>query len=304
MPERTLEQLKKGRAAAVARREPWLSSWRDAYRYTLPQRDIMDAPRPGQVKGNLVFDSTAVNSIAQGANRMQAAMMPPFQDLIIVEAGGAVPKEIKQQVDEKLSEAGEKFHGNLHRSNFAVAINEWLLDLFIGTATMLFLEGPDDDPFRFVPVAMPTVALEEGPWGSIGAHYRDHKVPLPVFREQWPEAKVPDGWMNKAKEDPAVEVPFHEVTYPDYREATWYYTLWSEEEDQILIDPHRAYDVHSPWLTARWTKAANEVYGRGPVLYALADIRTTNRVIELLLQNASLTVGGAYTVTHDGVVNP
>jgi hypothetical protein len=59
-----------------------------------------------------------------------------------------------------------------------------------------------------------------------------------------------------------------------------------------------------PFVIARYMKASNERYGRGPLLYALPDIKTLNRVVELTLKNASLSIGGVFTAVDDGVLNP
>jgi len=60
----------------------------------------------------------------------------------------------------------------------------------------------------------------------------------------------------------------------------------------------------SPWVISRYMKVAGEVYGRGPLLTALPDIKTLNKTLELLLKNASLAVAGVYTAADDGVLNP
>ena len=51
-------------------------------------------------------------------------------------------------------------------------------------------------------------------------------------------------------------------------------------------------------------KASGEVYGRGPVFNAMAAIKTCNLTIELILQNAQMSVSGVYTYEDDGVINP
>jgi len=51
-------------------------------------------------------------------------------------------------------------------------------------------------------------------------------------------------------------------------------------------------------------KASQERYGRGPVLTALPDIRSLNKVKELILKSSSLSIGGVYTASDDGVLNP
>jgi hypothetical protein len=49
---------------------------------------------------------------------------------------------------------------------------------------------------------------------------------------------------------------------------------------------------------------AGEIYGRGPLITALPDIKTLNKVKELVLKNASLAISGVYTAADDGVLNP
>jgi hypothetical protein len=51
-------------------------------------------------------------------------------------------------------------------------------------------------------------------------------------------------------------------------------------------------------------KVAGEIYGRGPLITALPDIKTLNKVLELVLKNASLAIAGVYTAADDGVLNP
>ena len=102
----------------------WESTWRDAYRYAMPQRDIMDQPKPGQPKGDLVYDSTAVWAFQRLANRMQSDLFPPYQDIVALKAGPAVPQEQKQAANAELEKIAEAFHSALHKSNFDTAIGE------------------------------------------------------------------------------------------------------------------------------------------------------------------------------------
>ena len=44
--------------------------------------------------------------------------------------------------------------------------------------------------------------------------------------------------------------------------------------------------------------------GRGPVLNVLADIKTANKVVELILRNAAFAIKGVWQGEDDGVLNP
>ena len=50
--------------------------------------------------------------------------------------------------------------------------------------------------------------------------------------------------------------------------------------------------------------APGEIYGRGLVYMRFPDIKTLNKVIELNLKNASISIGGVFTAVDDGVFNP
>jgi hypothetical protein len=60
----------------------------------------------------------------------------------------------------------------------------------------------------------------------------------------------------------------------------------------------------SPFINFRWLKAPGEIYGRSPVMKTLPDIKTANKVVELVLKNASIAVTGIWQADDDGVLNP
>ena len=270
----------------------------------MPQRDIMDNPLPGQPKGALVMDSTAINSTVAFVNRIQEALFPPFADFIVLEPGPALEADVEEQARKLLGEIAKKYHALHHRSNFKLAINEMLYDLAVGTGILMFLEGPDDNPFRFVSVALPVVALEPAAWGGVGGIYRQHKLTLAAIKEQWPDLIIPPEWESKTKDNPGEEFTLFDATYRDEEGGIQYYDVWREENDEHMLPEPWIFEGIGPWITPRWVRAANEVYGRGPLLLALPDIRTINRTKELILKNASLTVAPIYTGTNDGVFNP
>jgi hypothetical protein len=76
--------------------------------------------------------------------------------------------------------------------------------------------------------------------------------------------------------------------------------IWPEGKSQIVQRKMSS----SPWIVARYMKVAGEVYGRGPLVTAIPDIKTLNKTLELLLKNASLSIAGVYTAADDGVLNP
>ena len=46
-----------------------------------------------------------------------------------------------------------------------------------------------------------------------------------------------------------------------------------------------------------------QVYGRSPVMKALPDIKTANKVVELILKNTTIAVASIWQADDDGVLN-
>ena len=298
-----VKQIKKRYKKAETHKDQWRSIYEEAYEYALPMRNLYDGYYegnvPGQNKMKRVFDSTAIHSTARFANRIQSSLFPPQRPWCRLQPGQEIPEENKIPVQQALDFYTEKMFGIMAQSGFDLAMGEFLLDLAVGTAVMLIQPGDEITPIRYTAVPAYLVCFEEGPNGTVDTVYRKLKRPFNVIQREWPDANIPDHIVKKYEEDPTQPLDMIEATYTIDNRI--YYCLVTAEEDFKLV--HR--DLKSfPWVISRYMKASNERYGRGPVLYALPDIKTLNKVVELTLKNASISIGGVFTAVDDGVLNP
>jgi len=118
---------------------------------------------------------------------------------------------------------------------------------------------------------------------------------------QWADAKIPDEMKRRIEHKPTDDVELLEATIYDHGRGDYCYHVIDKVSKQEIV--YRRRDS-SPWVISRYMKVAGEIYGRGPLVTALPDIKTLNKTIELLLKNASLAVAGVYTAADDGVLNP
>ena len=116
-----------------------------------------------------------------------------------------------------------------------------------------------------------------------------------------PDAKLNSTLNDMVRDNPIGEVELLESTIKDLETGVYHYQLCFVKEKYELL--HRELKS-SPWVISRYMKAAGEVHGRGPLTVAIPDIKTLNKVKELLLKNASLGIAGVYTAADDGVLNP
>lgn len=301
-------------AAAKQKKEPWRDMLSDAYEYAIPQRNIFfggDTANPGatagQKKVDRVFDSTAVTSVINGANRIQYELMQPFTRWMKLEAGPMVPEDKKEEIDAILELVTNQFFAVLQASNFDMANSEALLDWMIGTACMLVLEGDAATPVNCVSAPAAQIYLEEGPWGSVCGVYREYNLEAYNVLGQWTDIKaadLPQTFKELLKDDKTADtkVKIVEATYKQKGGDKWCYDVILPDYDKARILEREYQD--NPWIVARYIKVPGEVYGRGPVIQALPDIKTINKLTELVLKNAALHISGIYTGVDDGVLNP
>lgn len=322
MAQLTPAQLAVRAKQADANKQNWVSMLRDAYEFALPMRNLYEVTQPGSEKMDRVFDSTAINSTQKFASRIQAGIFPPFQKWQTFEAGPETPDAIKPRVNAKLQDIRNKFFSVIHNSNFDTNASEFCMDLASGTGVMLVLEGDDADPVRFTAVPNAQVSMDEGPMGSVDGVFRTHTMPTRNVDLTWRDVK-PEGLtalMDMLKGDPNGNVTLLEASYFDKDIAKYRYEVLMKgpaASPQVGVDaqPPNMADKKSirivereifenPWIITRWIKVAGEVMGRGPLLFALPDIRTVNKVKEMILQRASFDVAGMWEAVDDGVMNP
>ena len=301
------EEIIKRKNKAEARKEEWRTIYEECYEFALPQRNLYDGyyegKTPGQNKMGRVFDATAVNSTQRFANRIQSALFPPYRSWCELTPGNQIPDERKPEIREALEVYTNQMFDVIRQTNFDLAMSEFLLDLCVGTAVMLIQPGDEDAPVRFVPVPQYLVSLEEGPHGTVDNVYRKMRIRAEAIQRQWPDANISERLQRVIDDKPDEEIELTEATVYNISEEIYcYHLIWSKEEmAEELV--YRTMEI-SPWIVARFMKVPGEVYGRGPLVTALPDIKTLNKVKELVLKNASIAVSGVYTAADDGVLNP
>lgn len=321
----SVENLGIRAAAADQIKQNWVPMLRDAYEFALPMRNQYEVTQPGSEKMDRVFDSTAINSTQKFATRIQAGIVPPFQKWQTFDPGPDVPENIRPAVIAKLQLICKQFFALIHNSNFDTSASEFFMDLASGTGIMLCLEGDDANPVQFTAVPNAQVSMDEGPMGSIDGVFRSHSVHLRNIEATWSDinkegkAKVAE----MEKENPNAKANILEATYFDREIKKWRYEVLikgftadvavgnngnnSTTGEKMSTGTMRIVErqmKENPWIITRWIKVAGEVFGRGPLLFALPDIRTANKVKEMILQRASFDVAGMWAAVDDGVMNP
>ncbi|KJE34383.1 head-to-tail joining protein [Thalassospira sp. HJ] len=293
---------------AMERRRNWLSHWQDCYEFALPQRNAAASHQTsGGKRLDRVFDATASDAVEQLAASLMAEITPPAGGWFELEAGGNVANADRQVLTEQLGRAVRILQGHFDRSNFAVEMHQAFLDLVTAGTACLRLEKADlhsPSALRFTAVPLRDLAFEERSDGKMDAVFRKLALTRDEIAATWPVAKgLADDGDDK---DAPKRITVIEAVLPAANGKTGYeLCVFREDGDATTNDLiyRDRFDV-SPYIAFRWMKAPGEIYGRSPVMKALPDIKTANKVVELVLKNASIAVTGIWQADDDGVLNP
>jgi len=282
----------------------------EAYDYAAPQRETFTEHAPGQKKNTDIFDNTAITGLQTFANRMQKAVVPAWQQWDKLVPGSAIPEEQyealvefegqQMTVVEALERITDTVFEYIHRSNFSSRIYEAFIDFGISTGTITCEYDVTNDELIFNAVPLSQLYLSPGPNGKISDHWREHSVEGENILAMWPEADLDEETSKKIKEKPQEKHQIIEGCI--YAENEYHYVVLMAKKKRIIFTQNNG--ETSPFISFRGMVVPGEVYGRGPVMQVLTDIKTLNVVKEFELTAAALAASGAWTGRNDGVFNP
>lgn len=272
------EQLQTMYRRALDLRSPWLNRWDSARRYTVPSTDEDTAT---------LFDATAADAADALAASMYTLLTPPESLwLSLVPESDASPNA---------EVATLALRANLNDSNFYTTIHQCYMDLVIlGTACLFMSETPigSDSAFSFTAIPMSDIAILPG------AVFHTTSMALSDVMIRYPNWTPSANVRNMAKSDINAQVRLVQALIGT--EFTAWLDVGGDIENNIV---ETGIFETNPYLIFRWSTVSGEIYGRGPVLRALPDIKTANKVVELVLKNATIAVSGIWQADDDGVIN-
>lgn len=275
----------------------------ETYDFTAPQRETFRFYSPGQEKNRHVFDSTAVLGMQQFASRIKGSSLPSWKQWIQLQAGSDVPEKEVININKALEEGTEMFFNALNHSNFDTEIAQSLIDMGVGTGAIIIDEGAfnSGDLFKFTNVPLAELYPEKPADGRIRSAWRKQKIAVGKITQVWPDAELPSQLEKKIKKDPEAEEEILNGQLFNPKDGKYYNVIIHQATNSMLFDQSFG---SQRFIVFRWHVVPGEVYGRGPAMQALPDIRTLNKIVEFGLQSLALAVGGVFTGINDGIFNP
>jgi len=318
------ETLKKRFDESAKRKTNWEVIYKDTLQYVAPEREGFSQKSDGATNKRdplNICDSTAITALNKFVSNLQSSLVPPMKKWTRLIPGESIPPEMLDQVKITLDLVSNIMFSSLQNSNFDTQIAEAFTDLAVGTGAILCLKGDDErTPLRFVTVPLNELYLEEGPYGKIDTVFRKHKLEVRNVKATWEDAKIPDALQKIIESEPSKQEYFIECTYPskiwikrteqdpqtlkttmkEVEVDGYIYKVLYENTKDVIVEREQE---SSPWIVFRWSVAPGEIYGRGPAMFALPDIKSLNKTKELILKRASIDAAGMWTAEEDGGMN-
>lgn len=289
------------RAKAKNRRKQTQSLYQEAYQYAIPNRDMYTEYSLGAKKNVQIYDSTAVISTRKFVDKVHTTITPPEMEFLSFVAGDEIPKQLHQQVNVALNAATETFFKLLGRTNFHSEANSMYYDLAVAQGALLVQFYDEKVPATFTAVPSALIFTEKAEDGLLKNVFRDFNIPVSHLQDHWPEVRLSYDLMKMLRDTPLCEVKIAEMSVYNPKTDLFEYRVFHDADQHELFNDTES---TSPWIMPRWSVVPGEHDGRGPLLDAMPDIKTLNKAVEMVLQNAAISIAGVYTAADDGVLNP
>lgn len=280
----------------------WHATYEEIYQCTMPNRNLYDGTQNGQRKTQKIFDSTPVMATRGFVNSLVNTVTPAFTKWFELGTGPFIAKEQKEAIQEALNKGTEIFFAMLNKSNFDTEMTKCYYDLSAGTATLLFEESDEPgDPFVFTAIPPIRLGLEAGVRGSIGGSFEKAKIQNNLIKETWPDIKLTAELTAVINQSPVEKSNFKIGIYkekPDKQGRAWVYRVYFGDDEVVK---RRFFD--NPYITFRWNVLSGELFGRGPVMDVLPDIKSLHKIRELSLKANEINTLGMWTVADNDILN-
>ena len=263
---------------ALDMREPWLNRWDNARKYTMPTTDDNVAT---------LFDATASDAADNLAASIYTLLTPPESMWLQL-----VPES---DLSPDAEYATHVLRAHLNDSNFYTTIHQCYMDLVVlGTACLFMGQNPigASSAFSFSAIPMSDIAILPN------AVFHTTSMSAREVMEKYPTWTPPANLRDAIKKDPELNLKLVQSLVGT--EFTAWLDVGGDIENNIVS---RGTFETNPYIIFRWSVVSGELYGRGPVMRALPDIKTANKVVELVLKNATIAVSGIWQADDDGVIN-
>jgi hypothetical protein len=284
------------------------SHWQEVADYIFPARQFNRSQSPGAKRGTLIFNTHPVLACEQLAGGLHGMLTSPSLRWFTLRA---LPHMAGDQQSQAWFEAAtEAMYAQFQsaRTGFNVALHETYLDIAAFGSGVIFIADKGLRGVHYQAVPLSECWYAENADRQVDTLYRCYKLPAREVLRLWPTT-APDRVRGMAEKKPDAEVEIIHATEPSRSGASrggaaagatqGFDTCWITGGDYLEHGRYREF----PYAVARWTKRSGEVYGTGPGMNALPDVKMLNKMEETNLRGMAKLVDPPMMLPDDGFLN-
>lgn len=287
-------------------RDQWTGLWDELFSYFMPMKQ--SSISKGQVGDEKVFDSTpeyALNLLASGLGGLLTDGSDSWYSARFKDQNRADDSRIK----EGLAAVEEEFKLIFSNTStgFAQYDHELLLDVALLGTGVMYVEADPETVVRFSTLPLAQCVVSESSKGRVDTLFREYEMSARAVLQEWETAS--DKVKELAEKKPETKVSILHAVYPREDKSTDpgaknmpFASVYMEKDSKTVLEESGYHEF--PFMVPRWGKSAGEVYGRGPGMTALSDVRVLNAMSKTGLMGAEKMADPPMLVPDDSFLGP
>lgn len=305
----------------VNQRKTLETYYKEAYQYTMPHRgqyflsnnnDGYTNASNAQKDISKIFDSTAADAVSLLSASIMSGLTPSASQWFQFKINGVSLDNLPYDVKVWLEQASKRLFNLIHNSsNFNAVALEAMQDMAIAGMFGLYVTKEENQDFIFELWSLDSMyVIENIKTKVIDTIYRNCAYTAKEAVEQFGIDNIPDGIAAAYKNNKFNPKTYDFVHIIQPREGKHGPTAKQMPIASIYVCKRSGMIVKEsgylemPVVVPRWNKIPRTPYALGPTNAALPDIKTLNKVVEMMLQNADMAIAGTYVAKNDGYLNP
>lgn len=295
--------------------------WKDAFRYTLPHRgqkfisgnnDPYSNAQSAKTDQATIYDTTAIDAVRLLASSTISSLTPTNSQWFTLNVPGIEPEQLDYESKQWLQATSKKLYRMIHTSNYNAAAFEFFQDMAIGGMDCLYVEK-NERGFKFEVWTLDSLFVADSTnAGRIDTVFRVFSLTANQASAMFGKNKLPDSikaLLGKPQADTEKCDYIHAIRprkngKPDAKLATEmeFESTYVHQKSATVVKESGYHEF--PSIIPRWSLIPETPYALGPLNDCLPDVKTINRVREMMLSNAEMAIAGTFIAENDGVLNP
>ena len=307
--KKALSRLK----ALKEHRRNWDDHWQEIADYEYPQRADFTVNRaPGERRMTRVYDTTAIQAaelLASGFHGMLTNPATNWASLLMADPELNKDEDVKKWLREVRDIMFEEI--NDPQAGFSTSLHEVYMDYGTFCTAVLFVtDRKGRDGIQFNSRSLTECYIAENASGEVDTLYRVWKWTVRQLLDVWPSEDFSDKvqkLIEKGKLDEYITILHvieprteRDISKKDVTNLPFASTYFELDNKHVI--QNTGYH-EKPFMAPRFAKSTSgEVYGRGPGVTVLPDVKMLNAMMKTTLKAAQKKVDPVLNVEDDSVI--